>query len=94
MDKSNEFGVIVFTFGSLVAVNSLPENVLDALKIAFSQLPQTIIWKYENDHMPNKPKNAVLCKWLPQRAILRKFLCRNIEFRYNDNYNWYSYIYF
>lgn len=74
MDKSNEFGVIVFTFGSLVAMNSLPENVLDALKEAFSQLSQTIIWKYENDFMPNKPKNVVLCKWLSQRDILRKLL--------------------
>lgn len=72
LDKSNEFGVIVFTFGSLVAMESLPENVLVSLKSVFSQLPQTVIWKYENDHMPDKPENVVLCKWLPQRAILRE----------------------
>jgi len=72
MDNSNEFGVIVFTFGSLVAMNTLPDDVLDKFKIAFSQLPQTVIWKYENDNMPDKPDNVVLCKWLPQRAILRK----------------------
>lgn len=71
LDKDNEFGVIVFTFGSLVAMNSLPENVLDALKFAFGRLPQTIIWKYENDYMPNKPQNVILCKWLPQRSILK-----------------------
>lgn len=70
MDNSNEFGVIVFTFGSLVAMNTLPDDVLDKFKIAFSQLPQTVIWKYENDNMPDKPENVVLCKWLPQRAIL------------------------
>jgi len=73
LDKSNEFGVIVFTFGSLVSVSTLPNDVLDALKTVFSQLPQTVIWKYENDQMPGKPKNVVLCKWLPQRAILREF---------------------
>lgn len=72
MDNSNEFGVIVFTFGSLVAMNTLPDDVLDKFKIVFSQLPQTVIWKYENDNMPDKPENVVLCKWLPQRAILRK----------------------
>lgn len=72
MDKSNKFGVIVFTFGSLVATNTLPANVLKAFKIVFSQLPQTIIWKYENDHMPDKPENVMLYKWLPQRAILRE----------------------
>lgn len=72
MDKSNEFGVIIFSFGSLVAMNTLPEDVLAAFKNVFSQLPQTVIWKYENDHMPDKPENVVLCKWLPQRAILRE----------------------
>ncbi|XP_015378548.1 PREDICTED: UDP-glucuronosyltransferase 2B2-like, partial [Diuraphis noxia] len=71
LDKSNEFGVIVFTFGSLISMNTLPEDVLDAFKIVFSQLPQTVIWKYENDYMPDKPENVVLCKWLPQRAILQ-----------------------
>lgn len=72
MDKSNEFGVIVFTFGSLVAMESLPKHILNAFKFVFSQLPQTVLWKYENDHMADKPQNVVLCKWLPQRAILRE----------------------
>ncbi|XP_025411431.1 UDP-glucuronosyltransferase 2B1-like isoform X2 [Sipha flava] len=71
LDDSDEFGVIVFSFGSLVALNSLPEDILDKLKSVFRQLPQTIIWKYENDHMPDKPDNVVLYKWLPQRAILQ-----------------------
>lgn len=73
LDKSHEFGVIVFTFGSFVAMNTLPENVLDALKLAFSRLPQTIIWKYEDDRMTNKPPNVILRKWLPQRDILSEF---------------------
>jgi len=53
-------------------MNTLPDDVLDAFKFVFSQLPQTVIWKYENDYMPDKPENVVLCKWLPQRAILRE----------------------
>ncbi|KAL5243465.1 hypothetical protein ACI65C_010875 [Semiaphis heraclei] len=71
LDKSNKFGVIVFTFGSLISMNTLPDDVLDTFKIVFSQLPQTVIWKYENDYMPDKPENVVLCKWIPQRAILQ-----------------------
>lgn len=73
MDKSHEFGVIVFTFGSLVSMESLPQTVLSAFKFVFSRLPQTVIWKYENGHMVNKPINAILLPWLPQRDILRKF---------------------
>ncbi|KAL5243466.1 hypothetical protein ACI65C_010876 [Semiaphis heraclei] len=71
LEKSNKFGVIVFTFGSLISMNTLPDDVLDTFKIVFSQLPQTVIWKYENDYMPDKPENVVLCKWIPQRAILQ-----------------------
>lgn len=66
----------MFSFGSLVAVNSLPKGTMDALKFVFSQLPQTVMWKYEDDHMADKPKNVVLCKWLPQRDVLREF---NVE---------------
>lgn len=72
MNENNEFGVIVFSFGSIVAINSIPENILDIFKSVFRHLPQTIIWKYESDDMINKPDNVVLCKWLPQRDILRK----------------------
>ncbi|XP_025195624.1 UDP-glucuronosyltransferase 1-5-like [Melanaphis sacchari] len=71
MNNSNEFGVIVLTFGSLVAMDTLPDYVLKAFKTVLSKLPQTIIWKYEDDHMPDKPENVILCKWLPQRAILQ-----------------------
>lgn len=55
-------------------MDSLPKNILDTLKLVFKQLPQTVIWKYEKDYMPDKPENVVLCKWLPQRAILSKLI--------------------
>lgn len=74
MNESNQHGVIILTFGSLVAMNSLPEYVLHALIMSFNQLPQTIIWKYENDCMINKPKNVFIYKWIPQRELLRKFV--------------------
>jgi len=73
LDNSEEFGVIVFSFGSIVSINSLPENVLDIFKFVFSQLPQTIIWKYEKDFMPDKPENIKLYKWLPQRDLLSSY---------------------
>lgn len=56
-----------------MAIKSLPTVAIDALKFVFSQLPQTVIWKYEDEFMDNKPENVILCKWLPQRDILRKF---------------------
>lgn len=86
MDKSGEHGVIIFSFGSLVAMKSMPEDILDAFRFAFSQLPQTVIWKYENDYMSNKPKNVVLYKWLPQRDVLSKSRSKveNLHFRRSE----------
>ncbi|CAH1731236.1 unnamed protein product [Aphis gossypii] len=62
-------GVILFTFGSTIAVNSLPRNIVTAFKEAIAQLPQRVLLKYEGE-MEDKPKNVMTKKWLPQRDIL------------------------
>lgn len=40
---------------------------------AFSQIPQKIIWKFE-DPIDYVPPNVLQMKWLPQRDILGKEL--------------------
>lgn len=35
-----------------------------------SELPYNVLWKWEDDHFPDKPKNVVTRKWLPQQDIL------------------------
>ncbi|XP_060873936.1 UDP-glucosyltransferase 2-like [Metopolophium dirhodum] len=62
-------GVIYFTFGTVVSMASLPENVLKVLKEAIAQVPQKVLWKYEGE-MAEKPKNVMTRKWFPQRDIL------------------------
>ncbi|XP_016656348.1 UDP-glucuronosyltransferase 2B13 isoform X2 [Acyrthosiphon pisum] len=62
-------GVIYFTFGSVVSMASLPENVLRSLREALAQVPQKVLWKYEGE-MEDKPKNVMTRKWFPQRDIL------------------------
>ncbi|XP_060878990.1 UDP-glucosyltransferase 2-like [Metopolophium dirhodum] len=42
-------GVIYFTFGSVVSIASLPENVLSSLREALAQVPQKVLWKYEGE---------------------------------------------
>ncbi|XP_022175638.1 UDP-glucuronosyltransferase 2B37-like [Myzus persicae] len=68
-------GVILFTFGSTIAMSSVPYNILTALKEAFAELPQRILLKYEGE-MEDKPKNVMTLKWIPQRDIL---LHRNVK---------------
>ncbi|XP_026811755.1 UDP-glucuronosyltransferase 2B2-like isoform X2 [Rhopalosiphum maidis] len=62
-------GVIYFTFGSVVSMSSLPENVQNAFRKALAQVPQKVLWKYEGE-MEDKPKNVMTREWFPQRDIL------------------------
>ncbi|CAI6350000.1 unnamed protein product [Macrosiphum euphorbiae] len=62
-------GVIYFSFGSIVSMSSLPENVQSAFREVLARLPQKVLWKYDGE-MKDKPKNVMTRKWFPQRDIL------------------------
>lgn len=63
-------GVILFTMGSIIQGTDWEESQREAFVRAFSRLKQKVIWKYENEILPNKPDNVKTLKWLPQRDIL------------------------
>lgn len=42
----------------------------EAFTRAFSRLNQKVLWKYENETLPDKPENVMITKWLPQRDVL------------------------
>ncbi|XP_046991814.1 UDP-glucosyltransferase 2-like [Schistocerca americana] len=65
-----EHGVIYFSLGSNVRSNALPVEKIQAFLEAFRQLPQRVLWKWENDSMPSQPENLMVSKWLPQEAVL------------------------
>ncbi|XP_001950151.1 UDP-glucuronosyltransferase 2B18 [Acyrthosiphon pisum] len=67
--EQSPHGVVYFTFGSTVKMTSLPEHIKKAFMDALAQIPQRVLWKYE-DEMENIPKNVMVKKWLPQREIL------------------------
>ncbi|XP_022164267.1 UDP-glucuronosyltransferase 2C1-like isoform X3 [Myzus persicae] len=67
--EQSPHGVVYFTFGSTVKMTSLPENTKKAFMDALAQIPQRVLWKYE-DEIENLPKNVMIKKWLPQREIL------------------------
>lgn len=69
---SAEHGVIYVSWGSIIRVSSMPDEKREELLQAFAFLKQQIIWKFENDELPNKPDNVHIGKWLPQRDILCK----------------------
>ncbi|XP_014292886.1 UDP-glycosyltransferase UGT4 isoform X2 [Halyomorpha halys] len=75
LDES-ENGLIYFTTGSIINLNYLPKEMTDTFMSVFGQLKQTVIMKWESGELPNKPKNVITKKWLPQNGILAHPNCR------------------
>lgn len=65
-----EHGVIYVSWGSMIRAESLPLAKREGLLQAFGEFKQKVIWKWENDTLPNQPANVMIRKWLPQRDIL------------------------
>ena len=63
-------GIIVVSFGSLVA--DFPHNraIPEKLLPAFRRLKQTVFWRYQGAPLSEVPTNVVLLKWLPQNDLL------------------------
>nr|CAD7198554.1 unnamed protein product [Timema douglasi] len=69
MDES-EHGVVYFSLGSIVQVQTFSPEKLKALMDAFGALPERVLMKYTGDTLPGKPSNVMTGKWLPQLDIL------------------------
>ncbi|XP_068907170.1 UDP-glycosyltransferase UGT5-like [Tenebrio molitor] len=69
LDSAKE-GVIYFSLGSNVKSELLPKEQIDKFMNVFAKLPYKVLWKFENEHLPNKPKNVEIKKWLPQQDLL------------------------
>ncbi|KAG5678232.1 hypothetical protein PVAND_007924 [Polypedilum vanderplanki] len=69
LDKS-EHGVIYMSLGSNVQSKDLGQEILNIFLKVFGNLKYDVLWKFESDHLPNKPKNVMIQKWLPQADLL------------------------
>ncbi|KAL3283599.1 hypothetical protein HHI36_006737 [Cryptolaemus montrouzieri] len=65
-----EHGVIYFSMGSNLRSKQMPERVLKLFLNAFSKLKETVLWKWEDEDLPGRPRNVIIKKWLPQNEIL------------------------
>lgn len=68
MDDSR--GIVYVSFGSNVRCVDFRQHFLQILQSAFERLPFNVLWKYESDTMPNKPKNVKTIVWSPQMDLL------------------------
>lgn len=65
------------SFGTNVKSSMLPSDKLKIFTDVFSQIPYDVLWKWDNDDLPERPKNVKISKWLPQPDVLRKFCSKN-----------------
>ncbi|XP_058054052.1 UDP-glycosyltransferase UGT5-like [Anopheles bellator] len=68
--ESAPHGVIYFSMGSMLKGRNFPQAKRDAFVDAFRQLQENVIWKYENESLPNRPSNVLIRSWMPQNDIL------------------------
>ncbi|KAI7815631.1 UDP-glucuronosyltransferase [Rhyzopertha dominica] len=69
LDEASE-GAILFSMGSNVRSKDFSDEKKREILAAFSKLRQKVLWKFEDDELPGRPKNLKISKWLPQRAVL------------------------
>lgn len=62
-------GVIYFSMGSNLKSKMMPNELKQSLLKMFSELKQTVLWKFEED-LPNRPSNVHILQWAPQQSIL------------------------
>lgn len=48
----------------------MPDDKMRIFLDVLGSLKQRVIWKFENESIPNMPKNILMKKWLPQSDIL------------------------
>ena len=69
LDSSKD-GLIYFSMGSIVQATDWPVEKREAFIKSFGKLKQKVLWKYENETLPDKTSNIMISNWLPQRDIL------------------------
>ncbi|KAF5287358.1 hypothetical protein FQA39_LY15961 [Lamprigera yunnana] len=69
LDSAKE-GFIYFSLGSNVKSKDLPEQTRNVILETFRELPYTVLWKFELEDLPNRPKNVITSKWSPQLRVL------------------------
>ncbi|KAH8320698.1 hypothetical protein KR067_007249, partial [Drosophila pandora] len=63
-------GAIYFSLGSIVRNTELPPEKLKLLLGVFGSLKQRVLWKFEDESLPNLPSNVMVKNWMPQVDIL------------------------
>ncbi|XP_058464090.1 UDP-glycosyltransferase UGT5-like isoform X2 [Malaya genurostris] len=65
-----KYGAIYFSLGTNLRSADMPQDKLDAIFSVFRSIKQRVVWKFEDESIPNLPSNVMVKAWLPQSDIL------------------------
>ncbi|CAH1782941.1 unnamed protein product [Owenia fusiformis] len=68
VEKANNHGVIVASFGSLF--RKLPMDMAEVFAEAFASMNQTVIWSYDGPKPKQLGDNTFISEWIPQSDLL------------------------
>ncbi|KAJ8708426.1 hypothetical protein PYW07_010551 [Mythimna separata] len=68
---SSKYGIIYISFGTNVQTSMLPLERVRLMVQVLSELPYDVLWKWDQDELPERSKNIRISKWLPQSDLLR-----------------------
>ncbi|ERL86463.1 hypothetical protein D910_03869 [Dendroctonus ponderosae] len=69
LDEAQD-GAIFFSMGSHVKSKDFSAEKKQLIINVFGRLKQRVLWKFEDDALPEKPSNVMVRKWMPQIDIL------------------------
>lgn len=65
-----EHGVVYVSWGSIINSRGMSLDKQKEIVNAFKSLPQTVLWKWQNNTLTATAKNVHIRSWLPQIDIL------------------------
>ncbi|XP_050524846.1 UDP-glycosyltransferase UGT5-like [Daktulosphaira vitifoliae] len=69
-------GVVFFSLGSVIQSSKMSNESVSMFLSVLGKIKQTVLWKWEDDQLPNLPKNIIVRKWFPQNDILGHPNCK------------------
>lgn len=70
LSKKQALCLLTIIIRSMDQGQTLPHGKRNELLKAFGTFKETVLWKWENETLPDQPKNVQILKWMPQREIL------------------------
>ncbi|XP_019571209.2 UDP-glucuronosyltransferase 2A3 isoform X1 [Rhinolophus sinicus] len=68
VQSSGEYGIVVFSLGSMV--KNLTEEKANLIASALAQIPQKVLWRYKGKKPATLGANTRLYDWIPQNDLL------------------------